>query len=76
MQIDNLLQGYSRTIQWGISHGATYKEVKQGNELLHKFCESLIDGSSYSTSEKSSMKQRFYLLKETLNQEIECTFAR
>ena len=41
MQIDNLLQGYSCTIQWGISHGATYKEAKQGNELLHKFCESL-----------------------------------
>ena len=73
---DNLLQDYSLTLQWGITHGATYQEMKQENEMLHIFCQFFIDGSSYSTSDKSSMKQRLDLLKEALNQEIEHFFTR
>ena len=66
---NDLKNRYIATIQMGLKLG--FPNPKQGNELLHKFCEDLIDNSHYSESDRQIMKQELKLVKETLSQEIE-----
>ncbi|MBQ6606488.1 MAG: hypothetical protein IJH56_02220 [Firmicutes bacterium] len=66
-----LKKSYITTIQFGLLSNTGYCEVKRGNEVLHKFCEYLIDNSNCSESEKHNMKLDLELLKETLTKEIE-----
>ena len=65
----DLKNSYITTIQMGLK--LKFPNPKQGNELLHKFCEDLIDNSHYSENDKQIMKQELKLVKETLSQEIE-----
>ena len=65
----DLKNSYIATIQMGLK--LRFPNPKQGNELLHKFCEDLIDKSHYSENDKQIMKQELKLVKETLSQEIE-----
>lgn len=63
---------YIGAFQMGLDLG--FSNPKQGNELLHKFCENLVDNSNYSEFDKQKMKQDLELVKETLSQEIELRF--
>ncbi len=65
----NLKNSYIGAIHMGLDLG--FPDPKQGNELLHKFCEKLIDNSNYSEADKQSMKKELDVLKETLSIEIE-----
>lgn len=52
-----------------------FSNPKQENELLHKFCEKLIDNNSnYSEQDKQGMIHDLELAKEALAQEIELRF--
>lgn len=53
---------------------AGYEEAKQGNVLLHKFCECCVENSNYSEKEKQNMKLDLEIVKNTLSQEIELNF--
>lgn len=64
-----LKNSYIGAIQMGLELG--FPDPKQGNELLHKFCENCVDNSNYSDQDKHDMKLDLDLLKETLSQEIE-----
>lgn len=66
-----LKKSYITTIQFGLLRNTGYGEVKRGNEVLHRFCEYLIDNSNYSDLDKQNMKHELELLKETLSKEIE-----
>ena len=66
---ENLKRCYIGAVQMGLSLGLP--NPKQGNEILHKFCENVVDNSNYSESDKQQMKQDLELVKETLSQEIE-----
>lgn len=63
---------YIGAFQMGLDLG--FSNPKQGNELLHKFCENLVHNSNYSEFDKQKMKQDLELVKETLSQEIELRF--
>ncbi len=65
----NLKNSYIAAVQMGLGLG--FPDPKQGNDLLHKFCETLVDNSNYSESDKQNMKHELELVKETLSQEIE-----
>ena len=64
-----LKNSYVAAIQMGLELG--FPDPKQGNELLHKFCENCVDNSNYSEQDKHDMKLDLDLLKEALSQEIE-----
>ena len=64
-----LKNSYIGAIQMGLDLG--FPDPKQGNELLHKFCENCVDNSNYSEQDKHDMKLDLDLLKEALSQEIE-----
>lgn len=68
----NLKNSYIAAFQMGLELG--FSNPKQGNELLHKLCENLVDNSNYSESEKQNMKHDLELVKEALSQEIELRF--
>lgn len=74
-EFDNMKRSYSSTIQLALTTGATYSEVKNGNEILHKFCEFVIDNSNYHASDKSQMKHELALLKVFHDQEIDRHFG-
>ena len=65
----NLKASYIAMIQIGLELGFT--DPKQGNELLHEFCEKLVENSDYSDSDKQDMKNELEVVKETLSIEIE-----
>lgn len=75
-EFENLKRNYVLTIQIGISSSSkiSYNEAKQGNDVLHKFCENLIEGSIYDDETKKQMKHELKLLKEALTEEIEKTY--
>lgn len=64
-----LKNSYIGAIQMGLELG--FPDPKQGNELLHKFCENCVDNSNYSDQDKLDLKRDLELLKEILSQEIE-----
>lgn len=69
---EGLKKCYIGAFQMGLDLG--FSNPEQGNELLHKFCENLVDNSNYSEQEKHSMKHDLKLVKETLSQEIKLRF--
>lgn len=69
---ENLKRSYIGAFQMGLELG--FHDPKQGNDLLHKFCERVIDNSNYSEADKQNMKQDLELVKEALSQEIELRF--
>ena len=71
---ENLKKCYIGAFQMGLELG--FSNPKQGNELLNKFCENLVDNSDYSEQDKQSMKHDLELVKEALSQEIELRFGR
>ena len=75
-EFDSLKNSYIATIQFGLIANVGPDEAKSGNELLHKFCESLIDNSNCQDMDKMAMKHELGLLKETLAKEIECYYKR
>lgn len=70
-EFDNLKNSYIAAIHWGLAANASYHEAKQGNDILHKFCESLVESSNCLDSTKIAMKQELELLKEALSKEID-----
>lgn len=69
IEYSNLKNCYIAAIQMGLSLGLY--NPKQGNELLHKFCEELIENSNYKEQEKQIMKHELEVLKQTLAMEID-----
>ena len=65
----NLKASYIAIIQIGLELG--FPDPKHGNELLHEFCEKLVENSNYSDSDKQKMKNELKTVKETLSNEIE-----
>lgn len=70
-EFEYLKNSYITTIHWGFAANVGYHESKRGNDIIHKFCENLIDNSNYNDADKNAMKQELELLKETLSAEIE-----
>ena len=70
-EFDNLKSTYIAIVQLGLTTNVSYQEVKLGNDLLHKFCESFVENSNYLDSAKAAMKQELKLIKEALSEEIE-----
>ena len=71
IDFERLKRSYISTIQIGLASNIGYHAAKQGNELLHKFCENLIEDSACNDQTKISMKQELELLKEMLSREID-----
>ena len=69
-EFDNLKRNYALMVQLGLASKSGYHEAKAGNELLHHFCEKLVENSLYSDMDKASMKSELKLLKEALSEEI------
>lgn len=65
----NLKNCYIAAVQMGLLLG--FPDPKQGNDLLHDFCEKLIDTSDYSEFDKQKMKNELNVVKETLSIEIQ-----
>ena len=70
-EYENLKRSYIAAIQFGLSANIKYDELNHGNDLLHKFCEQLIDNSNYPETDKQGMKNDLETVKEVLSQEIE-----
>ena len=75
-EFDNLKRSYISAIQWGLTAIVGYNESKQGNEVLHKFCENLIENSDYNDSNKMTMKHELKIIKEALSKEIESFYRK
>ena len=76
-EFKRLKECYANALQIGIiALQADYHEAKNGNEVLHKFCESLVENSDYSDQDKQNMKQNLKLVKETLAQEIDSYYSK
>ena len=71
----NLKNRYIASVQMGLLLNDGYEGAKQGNELLHRFCENCVENSNYSELDKQKMKQDLKLVKETLSQEIDFHFC-
>ena len=70
-EFDNLKNTYISVIQWGLNSKVGYIECKRGNDILHKFCDKLIENCNYSTTEKEAMKNELDCVKYSLSKEIE-----
>ena len=70
-EFDNLKNGYISAMQWGLTARVGYSESKRGNDILHKFCENLIDNSNYNECNKMMMKHEIEIIKETISKEID-----
>lgn len=69
-EFDNLKRNYISAIQFGMLSKISYQEAKQGNDILHWFCEKLVENSNYNDVEKFAMKQELEILKKSLSEEI------
>ena len=69
-EFDNLKRNYTLTVQLMLTTKMEYHEAKRGNEVLHKFCENLVENSLYNDMNKTAMKIELNLLKEALSEEI------
>lgn len=74
IDFENMKCSYAATIQLALFSGATQTDVKQYNDILHKFCNYIIEYSGYCDSSKSKLKQDLYFLKALQEQEIELYF--
>ena len=75
-EFEKLKNSYISTIQIGLTANAGYHQTKHGNDILHKFCEQLVDSSNFQDDIKASMKHELELLKETLSKEIDCYYKK
>ena len=75
MDFDILKRSYTATIQYALLVNISYAEAKRGNEMLYEFCKTIVELSNYSDYDKNSIKNELELIKETLSQEIEKSFA-
>ena len=75
-EFEKLKNSYISTIQMGLVSNAGYHEIKHGNDIIHKFCEQLVETSNYCDNVKTSMKRELELLKETLLHEIDCCYKK
>lgn len=75
-EFDNLKRNYTLTIQLGLASKSGYHEAKTANELLHHFCENLVENSPYNDMDKASMKLELKLLKEALSEEIKHAYGK
>ena len=69
IEYQDLKNCYITMIQIGLTFG--FPDPKHGNELLHDFCEKLVENSDYSDSDKQAMKNELKAVKDTLSIEIE-----
>ena len=69
-EFDNLKQYYVAAIHCAMAMNCGQQQTKQGNEIFHHFCETLVDGSNYCNQDKWAMKQDLQLLKKALEIEI------
>lgn len=76
IEFNNLKNSYISVIQWGMLAKESSYSLKQGNEILHKFCENLVDNSDHSEMEKLEMKRELEILKELLSKEIEKNYDK
>ena len=70
---DYLKRSYALAIQMGLAAGCSYQDSKLANDVIHKFCETLIDNSS-NCNNKNEMKIELETLKEAFSKEIEDFF--
>ncbi len=75
-EFDNLKRSYISAVQFGLIAGSGYIESKRGNDILHKFCENLVDNSNYNDFDKTNMKKELEIVKEALSKEIELSYRR
>lgn len=69
-EFENLKMRYYAVLHIGLTLNPNYNEAKFMNDILHKFCESLVDGSNYSDFDKQRMKNELRMVKESLSAEI------
>ena len=55
-EFENLKRSYATAIQCGVAMGSGYQNATIGNEIIHKFCETLVESSNYTPLEKQHMK--------------------
>lgn len=70
-EFDNLKRNYAAAIQCGLAMGSGYQNATIANEIIHKFCETLVESSDYAPLEKQRMKLELEVCKETLSHEID-----
>ena len=70
-KFDNLKASYISVIQLSMAMNTPCEEVKRGNDILHRFCEKLVENSAYSDEEKRLMKNELEIVKEITSKEIE-----
>ena len=73
-EFENLKRSYAGVLQCGMIMGANKSEAKHGNEIVHKFCEMLVENSMYSNYDKDFMKNELQLLKQKIDVEIEAAY--
>ena len=73
-EFDNLKRSYIAVIQLSMAMKKPCEEVKRGNDILHRFCEKLIENSVYPDDEKRRMKNELEIVKETMAKEIEAFY--
>ena len=73
---DKLKADYIASVRLGISLGANHEEAKRGNNILHNFCENIVENSRYNTETKHAMKYELEILKEILSREIDTFYMR
>jgi hypothetical protein len=73
-EFEYLKNCYITTVQFGLLANTAPEELRNGNEILHKFCENFVDGSNYGENEKHLMKLELQLTKECLSKEIDAHY--
>ena len=73
-EFENLKRSYAGVLQCGMIMGANKSEAKHGNEIVHKFCEMLVENSMYSNYDKDFMKNELQILKQKIDVEIEAAY--
>lgn len=76
IEFDNLKTSYIAVIQFSMAINTPYEEVKRGNDILHRFCENLVENSSYPDDEKHRMKNELEITKGTITQEVEAYYRQ
>lgn len=74
MEFESLKAFYVSYIRFGLENNVDYSYAKLGNNMLHKFCENIVDNSNYA--DKTAKKQELELIKESLSQEIEAHYNK
>ncbi len=75
-EFNNLKRSYITVIQLSLGLNTPCEEVKRGNDILHRFCENLVENSVYPDDEKRSMKNELEIVKGTIAQEIEAFYQK